>query len=214
MTVVIPHDHHNDVIVITVMTTISLPHEVDKASLICNCSLNPVSKTNCCLSLLLVHWWQVPDITDNGPACHHQVQVLHHWVATAVPESITKLGIILQTGKHDSSASMGVRFPMNQRHIRKHSYNDKVSHPRRPEFSITLLWELQNLQRKIYTPNQDATRDTPLSFPSWYLAMIIFKTMKVPSQYLKKDYKTNINCKIFNLHIPLCCINIQYYIYI
>ena len=85
---------------VTVKTTISLPHEVDKPSLSCDRALNAVSKINRSLSLLLVHGRQVPDVTDDGPARHHQVQVLHHWVATAVPESITKIGIILQTGKH------------------------------------------------------------------------------------------------------------------
>ena len=88
------------IMMVTVKTTISLPHEVDKASLMCDYTLNAVSKINSSLSLLLVHRWQVPYVTDDGPACHHQVQVLHHRVATAVPESITKLGVILQTGEH------------------------------------------------------------------------------------------------------------------
>ena len=74
MTVVIPDVHHDG----NSKTTISLPHEIDKASLTCNRALNAVSKNNCSLSLLLVHRRQIPDVTDDGPACHHQVQVLHH----------------------------------------------------------------------------------------------------------------------------------------
>lgn len=45
---------------------------------------------------LLVHGWQVPDITDEGPAGHHPQQVVDHAVLGAVPESISKLWVILR----------------------------------------------------------------------------------------------------------------------
>ena len=146
---------------VTVKTTISLPHEVNKASLTCDRALDAVSKINCSFSLLLVHRWQVPDVTDDGPACHHQVQVLHHWVATAVPESIAKVGVILQTAKK-------WRFCINAWVVpdvtEEHHETLTVSHPGRTESSITLRWELQNLQIKTHTPNQDATPVNPSRF--------------------------------------------------
>lgn len=45
---------------------------------------------------LLVHGRQVPDVTDEGPAGHHPQQVTDHAVLGAVPESISKLYVILR----------------------------------------------------------------------------------------------------------------------
>lgn len=45
---------------------------------------------------LLVHGWQIPDVTDEGPAGHHPQQVTNHAVLGTVPESISKLWVILK----------------------------------------------------------------------------------------------------------------------
>lgn len=45
---------------------------------------------------LLVHGWQVPDITDDCPAGHHPQQVADHAMLRTVPESISKLWVILR----------------------------------------------------------------------------------------------------------------------
>lgn len=45
---------------------------------------------------LLMHGWQVPDVADEGPAGHHPEQVTDHAVLGAVPESVSKLWVILK----------------------------------------------------------------------------------------------------------------------
>lgn len=50
---------------------------------------------NSVLSLLPNHGWQIPHVTDDGPARHHHVQVADHPIVGAVPEGISKLWIIL-----------------------------------------------------------------------------------------------------------------------
>lgn len=52
---------------------------------------------------LLVHGWQVPHITDKGPAGHHPQQVIDHTVLGTVPESISKLWVILKSKKINKS---------------------------------------------------------------------------------------------------------------
>ena len=44
--------------------------------------------------LLLLHWWKVPHVTDDGPAGHHHQQVGGHRVLRAVPEGVAELGVI------------------------------------------------------------------------------------------------------------------------
>lgn len=56
----------------------------------CVCSIASAHHTH-----LLVHGWKVPDITDEGPAGHHPQQVTDHAVLGTVPESISKLWVIL-----------------------------------------------------------------------------------------------------------------------
>lgn len=45
---------------------------------------------------LLVHGRHVPHIAHDGPAGHHPQQVAHHAVLGAVPESISKLWVVLE----------------------------------------------------------------------------------------------------------------------
>lgn len=45
---------------------------------------------------LPVHWWQVPNAADDGPAAHHPQKVSHQTKFTAVPKSISKARIILK----------------------------------------------------------------------------------------------------------------------
>lgn len=47
---------------------------------------------------LSVHWRQVPDAANDGPAAHHPQQVVHHAELTAVPEGVPKARIILRDG--------------------------------------------------------------------------------------------------------------------
>lgn len=56
---------------------------------------------------LLVHGWQVPDIAYKGPAGHHPQQVTDHAVLGTVPESISKLWVIL--GKSLKSTETSIK---------------------------------------------------------------------------------------------------------
>lgn len=58
-----------------------------------------------CHTHLLIHGRQVPDITDEGPAGHHPQQVTDHAVLGAVPESISKLRVILRKGEKNQQPS-------------------------------------------------------------------------------------------------------------
>lgn len=68
---------------------------------------------------LLVHGRHVPHIADDGPAGHHPQQVTDHAVLGAVPESISKLWVVLkkkkkdwQTTKHWAQAKENLRYPV------------------------------------------------------------------------------------------------------
>lgn len=59
---------------------------------------------------LLVHGRHVPHIADDGPAGHHPQQVTDHAVLGAVPESISKLWVVLKkylTNKQTLGTSKG-----------------------------------------------------------------------------------------------------------
>lgn len=52
-----------------------------------------------CHTHLLVHGWQVPHVTDEGPAGHHPQNVTDHAILRTVPEGISKLWVILRKDK-------------------------------------------------------------------------------------------------------------------
>ena len=56
--------------------------------------------------LLFVHRRQVPDITDNGPGCHHHVDVGQHAVLGAVPEGFSKLDVIFDGDRPNGSTNL------------------------------------------------------------------------------------------------------------
>ena len=62
---------------------------------------------------------------------------------------------------HEGSASMGEWFMMYKRNNTKHS-QCRILEDQNP--LLHCLLELQNLQIKIHTPNQDVTPDNPLRF--------------------------------------------------
>lgn len=62
---------------------------------------------------LLVHGWQVPYVTDQGPAGHHSQQVTDHAILRTVPKSIAKLWVILWK-KHIDSAK-GTTFKLEKK---------------------------------------------------------------------------------------------------
>ena len=57
-------------------------------------------------NLLLLHWGEIPDITDNGPAGHHHQQVGGHRVLGAVPEGVAELGVVLDSDGVDGAAHL------------------------------------------------------------------------------------------------------------
>ena len=56
--------------------------------------------------LLLLHWGKIPDVTHNGPACHHHQQVGGHRVLGAVPEGVAELGVVLDSDGVDGAAHL------------------------------------------------------------------------------------------------------------
>lgn len=55
---------------------------------------------------LSVHWRQVPDAANDGPAAHHPQQVVHHAELTAVPEGVPEAWIVLRDGHTGSNVGM------------------------------------------------------------------------------------------------------------
>ena len=51
----------------------------------------------------LFHGWQIVNINNNGPTCHHQQQILEHRVLVTVPESIAEPQVILDSDWIDGS---------------------------------------------------------------------------------------------------------------
>lgn len=45
------------------------------------------------------HWWQIPHITDNSPAGHDIESIGQDGILCAVPECISKAGVILEDKK-------------------------------------------------------------------------------------------------------------------
>ena len=69
-------------------------------------------------NLLLLHWGEIPDITDNGPACHHHQQVGGHRVLGAVPEGVPKLGVILDSdGVHSAAHLKGALLELHHARV-------------------------------------------------------------------------------------------------
>lgn len=73
---------------------LSVPNKIDEATLLCNYAFDPIREIDCRLVFVAVHRRQVPDITNDRPRGHHQVQILHHWISRAVPEGITKASVV------------------------------------------------------------------------------------------------------------------------
>lgn len=65
------------------------------------------------LPYLAIHRWKVPDITHYGPAGHHSEEIAHHVVLCTVPESISKLGIILRERYRDRDREHGISNRFN-----------------------------------------------------------------------------------------------------
>ena len=57
-----------------------LPHEINESALSGDFSLNSICKIDRVLALPSGHGGQVPDITDDGPRGHHEVNVGGHAV--------------------------------------------------------------------------------------------------------------------------------------
>ena len=57
-----------------------------------------------------MHGGQVPDIADDGPGRHHQEDVVEHAVLGAVPESLSKLDIVLDGDRPNGSANLKGAF--------------------------------------------------------------------------------------------------------
>ena len=62
------------------------------------------------LYLFLLHWRKIPDITDNCPTGHHHQQVGGHGMFGAVPEGVSKLGIVLDGNGVDCAANLKGAF--------------------------------------------------------------------------------------------------------
>ena len=53
-----------------------------------------------------MHGRQVPDVADNGPGCHHHVDVGQHAVLGAVPEGLSKFDVILDGHRPNGSTDL------------------------------------------------------------------------------------------------------------
>ena len=50
----------------------AVPVEVDEAALLGDDALDTARKLGCVLVWVPMHWWEIVDIDDDSPACHHQ----------------------------------------------------------------------------------------------------------------------------------------------
>lgn len=53
-----------------------------------------------------MHGRQVPDVADNGPGGHHEEDVVQHAVLGAVPESFSKLDVVLYSHRPDGPTDL------------------------------------------------------------------------------------------------------------
>ena len=53
-----------------------------------------------------MHRRQVPDVTHDGPGCHHHVDVGQHAVLGAVPEGLSKFDVIFDSDRPNGSADL------------------------------------------------------------------------------------------------------------
>lgn len=68
----------------------AVPVEIDKAALFGDGALHATRKLGRRLVLATMHRRQVVDVHDDGPARHHEHEILEHRVLGAVPERVTE----------------------------------------------------------------------------------------------------------------------------
>lgn len=72
-----------------------LPHEIDKSSLSSDFGLDSICKIHRCFIRHSSHGRQVPNLANNGPRGHHEVNVRGHSVLRTIPKGIAKYWIVL-----------------------------------------------------------------------------------------------------------------------
>ncbi|RNA36457.1 hypothetical protein BpHYR1_024184 [Brachionus plicatilis] len=79
----------------------AVPLEVGKAALVGDAFLDAFGERDRVLVSSLAHFGQVVDVDDDGPAGHHQHQVLEHGVLGAVPEGVAEPRVVLDGHRVD-----------------------------------------------------------------------------------------------------------------